>query len=134
MKIRYLIALLQMTTIVLAGSFVFARGHGTGSFESNLVVMMGNGGMMHGSGGMNDGYRDMPGNYGRSTNQQPAFGSRDLGYDSEIESLKRQVQEKRNDLAGLYRSGKPDNDLADRMINELNDLEQKLDGKLAGQK
>lgn len=132
MKSRYVLVLLAMTAVVSVGSLVFAQGHGTGSFGDNLVAMMGNGGMMHGSGGMNDGYRDKPGNYGRSGNQQPAYDGRDRAYDPEIESLKRQVQEKRNDLARLYRSGKPDMDLVDQMISELNDLESKLDGKLAG--
>ena len=132
MKSRYVLVLLAITAFVSVGSFVFAQGHGTGSFGGNVVAMMGNGGMMHGSGGMNDGYRDMPGNYGRSGNQQPAYGRRDRIYDAEIESLKRQIQTKRNNLARLFRSGKPDKDLVDQKINELNDLEQKLDDKLAG--
>jgi len=132
MKSRYVLVLLAITTFVSVGSFVFAQGHGTGSFGGNVVTMMGNGGMMNGSGGMNDGYRGMPGNYGRSGNQQPAYGRRDRTYDTEIESLKRQIQTKRNNLARLFRSGKPDKDLVDQKINELNDLEQKLDDKLAG--
>lgn len=132
MKSRYVLVLLAITAFVSVGSFVFAQGHGTGSFGGNVVAMMGNGGMMNGSGGMNDGYRGMPGNYGRSGNQQPAYGRRDRTYDTEIESLKRQIQTKRNNLARLFRSGKPDNALVDRMIYELNDLEQKLDDKLAG--
>lgn len=134
MKSSYVLALLAMTAFASVGSFVFAQGHGTGSFGGNLVAMMGNGGMMHGSGGMNDGYRDMPGSYGRSGNQQPAYGSRDRGYDAETESLKHQIQTKRNDLARLFRSGKPDNALVDRMIYELNDLEQELDAKMARQR
>lgn len=132
MKSRYVLVLLAITAFVSVGSFVFAQGHGTGSFGGNVVAMMGNGGMMNGSGGMNDGYRGMPGNYGRSGNQQPAYGRRDRTYDTEIESLKRQIQTKRNNLARLFRSGKPDKDLVDRKIYELNDLEQKLDDKLAG--
>ena len=132
MKSRYVLVLLAMTAFVSVGSFVFAQGHGTGSFGGNVVAMMGNGGMMNGSGGMNDGYRGMPGNYGRSGNQQPAYGRRDRTYDTEIESLKRQIQTKRNNLARLFRSGKPDKDLVDQKIYELNDLEQKLDDKLAG--
>ena len=132
MKSRYVLVLLAITAFVSVGSFVFAQGHGTGSFGGNLVAMMGNGGMMHGSGGMNDGYRGMPGNYGRSGNQQPAYGRRDRTYDTEIESLKRRIQTKRNNLSRLFRSGKPNKDLVDRKINELNDLEQKLDDKLAG--
>ena len=132
MKSRYVLVLLAMIAFVSVGSFVFAQGHGTGSFGGNMVAMMGNGGMMNGSGGMNDGYRGMPGNYGRSGNQQPAYGRRDRTYDTEIESLKRQIQTKRNNLARLFRSGKPDKDLVDQKIYELNDLEQKLDDKLAG--
>ncbi len=132
MKSRYVLVLLAITAFVSVGSFVFAQGHGTGSFGGNVVAMMGNGGMMNGSGGMNDGYRGMPGNYGQSGNQQPAYGRRDRTYDTEIESLKRQIQTKRNNLARLFRSGKPDKDLVDQKINELNDLEQKLDDKLAG--
>ena len=132
MKSRYVLVLLAITAFVSVGSFVFAQGHGTGSFGGNVVAMMGNGGMMNGSGGMNDGYRGKPGNYGRSGNQQPAYGRRDRTYDTEIESLKRQIQTKRNNLARLFRSGKPDKDLVDQKINELNDLEQKLDDKLAG--
>jgi Spy/CpxP family protein refolding chaperone len=132
MKSRYVLVLLAITAFVSVGSFVFAQGHETGSFGGNVVAMMGNGGMMNGSGGMNDGYRGMPGNYGRSGNQQPAYGRRDRTYDTEIESLKRQIQTKRNNLARLFRSGKPDKDLVDQKINELNDLEQKLDDKLAG--
>ena len=134
MKSRYVLVLLAITAFVSVGSFVFAQGHGTGSFGGNVVAMMGNGGMMNGSGGMNDGYRGMPGNYGRSGNQQPAYGRRDRVYDTEIESLKRQIQTKRNNLARLFRSGKPDKDLVDQKINELNDLEQKLDDKLAGKR
>ena len=105
MKTRYVLVLLAITAFVSVGSFVFAQGHETGSFGGNMVAMMGNDGMMHGSGSMNDGYRGMPGNYGRSGNQQPAYGRRDRTYDTEIESLKRQIQTKRNNLARLFRSG-----------------------------
>jgi hypothetical protein len=132
MKIRHLLAILAMAALILSGSFVFAQGHGTGSFGGNLVAMMGNGGMMHGSGGMHDGYRDMPGNYDRSRKQPPAYSGRDRSSDPEIESQKREVQGKRKDLARLYHSGSPDKDLVDRMINELSDLEQALDGRLSG--
>jgi Spy/CpxP family protein refolding chaperone len=47
----------------------------------------------------------------------------------EAEALKKQIREKRQELSDLLRSDKPDKELLDEKIDELNRLESELDQK-----
>ncbi len=49
----------------------------------------------------------------------------------ETEALRKEMREKREELASLFRSDNPDKNLIDQKINELNRLESDLDEKMA---
>ena len=83
--------------------------------------MGGKGGMMGGKGGMMGGNRMSPTGYGH--------GNPDLT--EETAFLRKQIREKREELAVLYRSDNADKTLIDKKIDELNQLERHLDEKMS---
>jgi len=101
------------------------------------LAMMGGGGMM--------GYRgiqDWLGSLGRdnrdSRDRWDSSEKNNRGYEyqnssstDDIETLRKQINVKRKELAALYRSDKTDKAIIDKKINELSNLEHDLDDKIS---
>jgi len=103
-----------------------------GKFQGNSVYAMMGGGGMGGGRGMGGWFESLQ-KYARD-----AFGpSRDKGpyNDSntakEIETLRNQITAKRKELAALYRSKDADKVLIEKKIDELGELEGRLDRKIS---
>ena len=144
MKIKaYLISAIILSVLIIGG---LGYAHGPGGD--------GGGGSSGGSGGMGgDGYGMMGGNgmmrgndmmggqswlnrYGRELWDRLRGNPREndqrlSNSNEEIESLRKQIQEKRQELASLFRSDNPDRDLISKKIAALNNLEQTLDEKIS---
>ncbi len=115
-------AFVFITVLFLAGSWMALAGG------------MGRGGMGH---GMMGGYgRDMM-EWGQKVLPGPGYYQTErpgeLNRDDyrEIEGLRREIREKRRDLASLFKSENPDRKLIDRKLEELDRLEQELDMRIA---
>jgi Spy/CpxP family protein refolding chaperone len=126
-KENYMIALIVVAVIVSGG---FASASGLGG-NSGAGSMMGGGGSGHGM--MGGQGRSMMG-YGQGIlnlwkqlfDKQENFNQNNY---TEIELLRKQIREKRQELSVLLRSDNPDKALIDRKIEDLNWLEYELDNK-----
>jgi Spy/CpxP family protein refolding chaperone len=126
-KGNYKIALIVVAVIV-SGGFASADGLGGNSGAGSMM-----GGESSGHGMMGGPGRSMM-DYGQGVlnlwkqlfNKQENFNQNDH---TEIELLRKQIREKRQELSVLLRSDKPDKALIDRKIEELNWLEYELDNK-----
>jgi Spy/CpxP family protein refolding chaperone len=85
---------------------------------------------MGGQGGGMSGYGQQGGSNLWDQLTRMLDGSNQQSY-RETEGLRREIQEKRQELAALYRSDKPDKSLIDKKIEELNRLEAELDRETA---
>ena len=138
MKIKACLISAIILSVLIIGGPGYAHGPGGG----------GGGGSSGGSGGMGgDGYGIMGGNgmmggqnwmnrYGRELWDRLRGNPRETDQrlsqsNEEIESLRKQIQEKRQELASLFRSDNPDRDLISKKIAALNNLEQTLDEKIS---
>ena len=63
---------------------------------------------------------------------QPQSSPTDQNNQQERAKLREEIRDKRQELSELYRSEKPDKELVDRKIAELNALETAYDQNLAG--
>ena len=128
-RIFFIIAAALTATIAIGG-ITYSGGPGAGG--------MGGGGMGGGGNGMMGGghmrgsdqgyalpFRDLYNRYNRS-DQPNSYGPR------ETERLRQEIREKRKELKVLYSSVKPDEDLIDKKIDELSELEAELDYRLSG--
>ena len=114
-----------MVMVIFIAGIVFAGGMGGGGMGGGGYGMMG-GGHMRGSGqGYALPFQDLYNRYMRS-DEPNSYGPR------ETERLRQEIREKRKELKVLYSSGKPDNDLIDKRIDELSKLEAELDYRLSG--
>lgn len=137
MKIKHVLYLLAMTAALIFGSVVFAHGPNSGILSGSRMGNNSNGmmgGMMSGNGMMHEGYENEPDVYTRDRSESNPYDRRTLDYGKEVESLKRQIREKRKELTGLYKSGQGNENLINRKVDELNDLELRLDETLFGRK
>jgi Spy/CpxP family protein refolding chaperone len=138
MKTNYFMITLSLAAILAFGTIAFAHGPGGGTqggYGGRIYGMMGGGGgMMSGSGGMNRGLNNWPDMLEQYRKVQPPSGQRYQSSMEEVEALKRKIREKRQELSSLYRSGRADKEQIDRRVDELNDLEDKLDEKLYGRR
>jgi hypothetical protein len=113
-----------MNTIAIGG-ITYSGGMGGGGMGGGGNGMMG-GGHMRGSGqGYSLPFQDLYNRYNRS-DQPNSYGPR------ETERLRQEIREKRKELKVLYSSVKPDEDLIDKKIDELSELEAELDYRLSG--
>ena len=113
-----------MVMVIFIAGIVFAGGMGGGGMGGGGYGMMG-GGHMRGSGqGYALPFQDLYNRYMRS-DEPNSYGPR------ETERLRQEIREKRKELKELYSSGKPDNDLIDKRIDELSKLEAELDYRLS---
>lgn len=128
----YMVPAVVIIAIVI-GVAAYAHGPGGGSRGGNG---MGGGGYgMMGGHSMMGGY-DRLGRYASDVWDKYKWSSRDVDqgisdHNIEIESLRKQVQEKRLELASMYRSDDVDRALMEKKIKELNNLERLLDEKLS---
>jgi len=118
--------------MIISGSIVYAHGPEGGSGGENFMEkysygMMGGHGMM-GGGSM--------GNFGQdawngSRPNMRNFNQKNLSDREEIETLRRKIDQKRKELATLYRSDDADKTQIDNKIDELSSLERSLDEKIS---
>ena len=118
--------------MIITGSIVYAHGSEGGSGRGNFMGkysygMMGGHGMM-GGGSM--------GNFGQdawngSRPNMRNFNKKNLSDREEIETLHRKIDQKRKELATLYRSDDVDKTQIDNKIDELSNLERSLDEKIS---
>jgi Spy/CpxP family protein refolding chaperone len=110
----------------------------------NLAMMGGSGGGIMGGGGMmgSRGIQDWFGSLGRDNRDRrdrwDLSGKNKRGNDyqnssstDDIETLRKQINAKRKELAALYRSDKTDKAIIDKKIDELSNLERDLDYKIS---
>ncbi len=121
MKTINYIFLASILAVLIIGAVGYADGHGGGAGGVAFAMMGGQGGMMGGQGGMMGGNSMSPKGYG--------YGNPDLT--EETAFLRKQIREKREELAVLYRSDNADKTLIDKKIDELNQLERHLDEKMS---
>ena len=124
--------------MIITGPVVYAHGPGGGSGGENFMgnysdVMMGGHGMMGSHGMMGGGSM---GNFGQdswngSRPNMRNFNQKNLSDREEIETLRRKIDQKRKELATLYRSDDADKTQIDNKIDELSSLERSLDEKIS---
>jgi Spy/CpxP family protein refolding chaperone len=134
MKIRTYTVILAIIAVLTIGVVAYANGPAGDSWVVAMMGRDGNGktgghGMMGGNG------RDMmDSGQGTSNLSQEQANKLDELYRKsyqETEVLRKEIREKREELASLFRSDNPDKNLIDQKINELNRLESDLDKKMA---
>ena len=120
----YIIALLLCTAVIFGGiSYAGGGGMGGGS-GAGMGSSMGEGhGMM--------GYGQ---NYSNSRREQPRTNQNYQYEKKETQSIREEIKVKRQELSDLYRSEKPNKEIIDHKIAELDELEAKLDEKLSDDK
>ena len=123
---KHLLIATAITTALLISSGASAGG-GMGGGQG---MMGGQGHGMMGSGG--NGIMGSDQNFSSPWISQPRRASTDQNNQQEREQLREEIRDKRQELAELYRSGKPDKELIDRKIEELSVLETAYDQKLSG--
>ena len=116
--------------MIITGALVYAHGPGIGSGSENFLgnnsyEMMGGHGMM--GGGSMGSFGQDAWNKSRSTLRN--YDDKESDRREEIESLRKEIDKKRRDLAALYRSNVSDKSLIEKKIDELENLERYLDEK-----
>ncbi|MEE8416192.1 MAG: hypothetical protein V3S05_07970 [Desulfobacterales bacterium] len=123
MKTISYIFLASILAVLIIGAVGYADGPVGGTGGVAFAMMGGQGGMMGGQGGMTGGQGGMMGG------KEYGHGNPDLT--EETAFLRKQIREKRAELATLYRSDNADKTLIDKKIDELNQLERHLDEKMS---
>ena len=133
-KAYYLIAVGVIAALAFTPA-VYAHGSGAGSWGGFLMggpeyAMMGGQGMMGGGqGGGMMGYGQGGSNLWGELNRM-FNGSNQQSY-RETETLRREIRQRRQELASLFEAAKPDKKLIQEKMEELNRLEAELDRKMA---
>ena len=133
-KAYYLIAVGVIAALTFI-PVVYAHGPGAGSWGGSLMggpeyAMMGGQGMMGGGqGGGRMGYGQGGSNLWGELNRM--FNGSNQQSHSETETLRREIRQRRQELASLFEADKPDKKLIHEKIEELNRLEGELDRKMA---
>ena len=125
MKPRIWFAIIALSLAMIFSGITYGGGPGGG---------MGGGGMGRGGSGMMGGGHMM--DYGKdySAPYRDQYSRSDERYQygpRETKRLRLEIRERRQELSALYRAEKPDKDLIDKKINELDKLEAELDQKLS---
>jgi len=130
----YIVAVGIVAALAIA-PVAYAQGPGEGSSGGSLMggseyAMMGGQGMMRGGqGGGMMGYGQGGSNLWSDLNRM--FNGSNQQSHSETEALRREIRQRRQELASLFEAAKPDKKLIHEKIEELNRLEAELDRKMA---
>jgi len=130
----FIIAMLLCTAFIYGG-FSYA-GNGGGGMGSGMgggtgAGMGGDHGMM---GGQGHGMMDYDQNYSNPSRGQLRTDPTYQYEKKTTERLRYEIRAKRQELSDLYRSEKPNKEIIDQKIAELDELEAKLDEKLSDDK
>lgn len=119
-----MVMVVTIAAILGIGTYAFADwgGYGMGGHS-----MMGGHGMMGGGSMGNFGQDSWNGSRPNMRN----FNQNDLSDREGIETLRRKIDQKRKELATLYRSDDADKTQIDNKIDELSSLERSLDEKIS---
>ena len=132
-KAYYLIAVGVIAALAFT-PVIYAHGSGPGSWGGSPMggseyAMMGGQGMMGGGQGGGMGYGHGDSNLWSDLNRM--FNGSNQQSHSETETLRREIRQRRQELASLFEADKPDKKLIHEKIEELNRLEGELDRKMA---
>ena len=133
---KQLLIATAITTALLFSAGAYAGGGmgdgaGAGMGGGTGAGMGGDHGMM---GGQGHGMTDYGQNYSNSWRGQPRTDPT-YQYEKKVtERLRYEIRAKRQELSDLYRSEKPNKEIIDHKIAELDELEAKLDEKLSDKK
>ena len=127
-KIQVLIAT-AITTALLISAGAYAGGGMGGGMGGGQGMMGGQSHGMMGSGG--NGMMGSGQNFSDPWGSQPGTNSNYQYEKKETERLREEIKAKRLKLSDLYRSEKPNKEMIDQKITELDELEAKLDEKLS---
>jgi hypothetical protein len=139
MKIKTQIISIAILTVVLIGIAIYVDGPDRGSRGGSDVIGSGYvmmGGYEAGHGMMEEYGSSDNKHYSRDAWYRPMLSPREYDQNfsnrmDEIESLNKQIQEKRKELSYLLRSDNADKALIERKSEELNYLERHLDEKIS---
>ena len=130
----YILALLLLAAVTI-GKISYAGGGsgGMGADSSGMGSGMSDGhGMMGGQGHGMMGYGQ---NYSNNWREQPRANPTYQQYEKiETERLRSEIRVKRQQLSDLYRAEKPNKEMIDQKITELDKLERKLDENFSDNK
>ena len=130
----FIIAMLLCTAFIYGG-FSYAGngggGMGAGMGGGTSAGMGGDHGMM---GGQGHGMMDYDQNYSNPSRGQLRTDPTYQYEKKTTERLRYEIRAKRQELSDLYRSEKPNKEIIDQKIAELDELEAKLDEKLSDDK
>ena len=121
MKPKILFAIIIFSFVIILAGITYGGGMGGGGMGRGGSGMMGGGHMMDYGRDHSVPYRNQ---YNRS-DERYQYGPR------ETKRLRLEIRERRQELSALYRAEKPDEELIDKKINELDKLEAELDQKLS---
>jgi hypothetical protein len=125
MKPNLFIITVAIAISAIIGGLAYAGGMGGGGMGGGGGRgMMGGGHMMDYGPGNATPYQDQYNRYDRS-DEPDRYGPR------ETAKLRLEIREKRQELSKLYDADKPNRDLIDQKIDELNKLEAELDNRLS---
>ena len=127
MKLKILLTTSAMILALIFTSIVFAGGPRGGGMGGGGYGMMGGGRMMDYGRSYSNPYPDQSNQFNRPE-ESYRYGP------TETKRLRQEIREKRKELKVLYTSAKPDEDLIDKKIDELSQLEAELDDKLSERK
>jgi Spy/CpxP family protein refolding chaperone len=131
MKLKNFMITMSMGAAIAIGGIAYAGGgmggSGPGGTGSSGSGMMGGGGYgMMGSGG-HGGMMGSGQGFFSPRGTQPQRSPSYQYEQRQTEKLREEIREKRQELSRLYRSEKPDKELMDQKMAELNRLEAELD-------
>jgi Spy/CpxP family protein refolding chaperone len=127
----YIITLLLFTAITFGGISYAGSGSGGMGAGSGSGGMGGDHGML---GGQSHGMMGSGQNYSNSWREQPRTNQNYQYEKKESERMREEIKAKRQELSALYRAEKPNKEMIDQKIAELDKLEAKLDEKLSDDK
>jgi hypothetical protein len=133
----YTITLLLFTAITFGGISYAGSGSGgmgAGSGSGGMGTGSGSGGMGgdHGMlGGQSHGMMGSGQNYSNSRREQPRTNQNYQYEKKESERMREEIKAKRQELSILYRAEKPNKEMIDQKIAELDKMESKLDENLS---
>ena len=126
---RNLFIVAAMTIFITIAGIAYAGGGMGGGMGGGTGGGMG-GGMGESMGG-GQGMMGNGSNFSNPWGAQPGTNPNYQNQQKETEKLREEIRVRRQELSDLYRSEKPNKEMIDQKITELNELEAKLDKKLS---
>jgi Spy/CpxP family protein refolding chaperone len=129
MKLKNFMITMLTGAAIIIGGIAYAGGGMGGGMGSNGGIGSSGSGMMGGGGhgGMMGSGQGFFSSRGTQPQRSPSYQYEQR----QTEKLREEIREKRQELSRLYRSEKPDKELMDQKMAELNRLEAELDYEMS---